>query len=67
MKTKFDIIPTAAGHVCSECGRGFRCWTGPDESPCQHNNSEFKIEALRRYLRRVPENKEVRAYLEDRS
>lgn len=60
---KFDIIPTAAGHVCSECGRGFYCWTGPDESPCRHDLEQFKVSALKAYLKRVPENEEVKDYL----
>lgn len=36
-KTKSDkhITQTAAGPVCSKCGRGINCWLGPDESPCQ--------------------------------
>lgn len=60
---KFEIVNTAAGHVCCECGRGFFCWTGPDESPCRHDLSQFKKSALRKYLKKVPENKEVREYL----
>jgi hypothetical protein len=60
---KFDIINTAAGHVCSECGKGFFCWTGPDESTCQHKLSQFKKSSLRAYLKRISENGGVRKYL----
>ncbi len=64
MKEKYKIFNTAAGHICSECGRGFFCWTGPDESPCGHNLKEFDVMSLKQYLKEVPENKEVRKYLE---
>lgn len=60
---KFVIYETAAGHACSECGRGFCCWLGPDESPCRHTLEQFRKSSLRQYLKRVPQNKEVREYL----
>jgi hypothetical protein len=34
------IVPTAAGPMCSECGRGVGVWLAPDESPCRCNTSE---------------------------
>lgn len=67
MKKKFVIHNTAAGSCCSGCGKGFFTWTGPDEPPCTHELEEFSKKSLREYLKRIPENKEVRNYLNGKS
>ncbi len=63
MNKKFTIYETAAGHCCSECNRGFFCWTAPDESPCSHQLEQFNKKSLQKYLKDVPQNKEVSKYL----
>jgi hypothetical protein len=63
-KDRFDVCFTAAGPCCQECGRGFYCWLGPDESPCRHKLEEFSEKSLREYLVRVPGNNEVKKFLD---
>lgn len=62
-KKKFTISYTAAGPCCSECGRGFYCWLGPDEGPCRHTLDQFDKKSLRECLKKLGPNEDIEEFL----
>ena len=38
-KHPHKVVSTAAGPMCTKCGRGVSCWLAPDESPCNCDKS----------------------------
>lgn len=37
-----SIIQTAAGPMCSVCGRGVNCWLSHDQSPCRCSDDTLR-------------------------